>query len=166
MITARHQYDERPTLASDLSFEGDKGVTKQNDLKDTDINAIFKRYERTGQLPDLIVKDGRYGDFSEVPDYQESLQIVRTAQEQFDALGVEIRNRFNNNPAEFLAFVTDPANIDEIERMGLLKPEAMAARETARQAAEKAASDAAKAKLASDAEKAKADLIAEIKKAL
>ncbi|QXP08302.1 MAG: internal scaffolding protein [Arizlama microvirus] len=167
MITiARTQYDERLTFESDLGFVNSPSLTKQSDLKDTDINSIFKKYERTGQLPDLIVKNGRYGDFSEVPTYQESLDIVRTAQEQFDALGVEVRNRFNNNPAEFLAFATNPANIDEIERMGLLKPEAMQARVDARNAAAKAESDASAAKLAADAAKAKADLIAEIKNGL
>ncbi|QXP08184.1 MAG: internal scaffolding protein [Arizlama microvirus] len=145
MITARHQYDDRQPLASDLSFEGDKGVTKQSDLKDCDINLIMRRYEKTGFLPDLIVKDGRYGDFSEVPDYQEALNIVKLADEQFGALDVEIRNRFENNPAKFLGFVTDPKNLDEIEKMGLLKPEVLKARVEARAAAAEAALKAAKA---------------------
>lgn len=147
MITARHEYMDRPKFASDLSFEGDRGVTKQSDAKDCDINTIFKRYERTGQLPDMIVREPRYGDFSEVPDYQTSLEIVRTAQEQFDALGVDVRNRFANDPALFLAFVTDPKNVDEVERMGLLKPEIVDARRKAR--ADKDAADiAAKIKAA------------------
>jgi len=134
MITARAQYDNRPTLVSDISFEGDKGVTKQSDLKDTDINAIFKRFERTGQLPDMIKADGRYGDFSAVPDYQEAVSIVRTAEEQFANLDVTIRNRFENDPARFLAFATDEKNIDELEKMGLLKPETIAARVAERKA--------------------------------
>jgi len=124
MITARSQYDERPVLASDISFVGDKGVTKQADLKDCDINAIFKKYERCGQLPDMIVREGRYGDFSAVPDYQEALEIVRHAEEQFTNLDVSIRNRFENDPVKFLEFVNDPKNIDEMDRMGLLTPEA------------------------------------------
>jgi len=123
---------DRPALASDLTFEGDKGVTKQADLKDCDINGIFKKYEKYGQLPEMIVKDGRYGDFSEVPDYQEALNIVSTANEQFDALDVELRNKFANDPAKFLAFVTDPKNIDEVEKMGFLKPEVVKARQDAR----------------------------------
>nr|QJB18997.1 MAG: internal scaffolding protein [Microvirus sp.] len=132
MITARHEYMDRPVLKSDLSFEGDKGVTKQADLRDCDINLIMKRYEKTGVLPDLIVKDGRYGDFSEVPDYQEACNIVKMADEQFAALDVTIRNRFANDPANFLAFVTDPKNIDEVEKMGLLKPEIVAQRQAER----------------------------------
>lgn len=143
MIIARSQYDERKPFASDISFEGDKGVTKQADAKDCDINAIFKRFERTGQLPDLIVRDGRYGDFTAVPDYQEACNIVNLAKEQFDALDVSIRNKFENDPAKFLAFATDEKNVDELEKMGLLKPEVVAARAAARKAADdKAIADA------------------------
>lgn len=128
MITARSQYDDRPVLASDLSFQGDKGVTKQSDAKDCDINLLFKRFERSGQLPDMILREPRYGDFSAVPDYQEACNIVKLASEQFNNLDVAIRNRFANDPVKFLEFVNDEKNIDEIDRMGLLTPEASKAR--------------------------------------
>lgn len=146
---ARSQYDERKPMTSDLSFEGDQGVTKQADLKDTDINAIFKRYERTGQLPNMIVREPRYGDFSNVPDYQEAMQIVKHADEQFQSLDVTVRNRFANDPVKFLEFVQDEKNLDEMEKMGLLKPEIVEQRRQARKAADAqaaAAEDAAKAK--------------------
>ena len=144
MTTARTQYDERPVLASDLSFEGDKGLTKQSDAKDCDINAIFKRYERTGQLPDMIVRDGSYGDFSDVPTYQEALNIVIRAKEQFMALDAGVRNRFDNDPAKFLAFATDEKNYDEMEKMGLLKPEIIAERRAKQAEEAKKAEEAAK----------------------
>ncbi|QXP08576.1 MAG: internal scaffolding protein [Arizlama microvirus] len=131
-IIARTEYTERPAFASDLSFIGDKGVTKQSDSQDCDINSIFKKYEKTGQLPDLIVKDGRYGDFSSVADYQEAQNIIIHAQQQWENLDEPIRRRFANNPKEFLAFVENPANIDEVEKMGLLKPEFVKARQDAR----------------------------------
>jgi len=159
MITARSQYDERLPVASDLSFEGDKGVTKQSDLKDCDLNVMFKRFEKTGQLPDLIAKNGRYGDFSEVPDYQEAVSIVRLAEEQFMALDAHLRNRFENNPAKFLEFATDPKNLDEIEKMGLLKPEALAARNAERESK----NAEIKAQYEALAAKAEKDLIARIK---
>jgi len=158
-LIARAQYDERPTLASDLSFEGDKGVTKQSDLKDTDINAMFKRFERNGQLPLMIAKNPVYGDFSAVPDYQEALTIVKTADEQFANLDVTIRNRFDNDPAKFLAFATDQNNIDELDKMGLLKPEVIEARRAARIANSERLNAEAKAKKDQD----EAALIAKIK---
>lgn len=135
-MLARTQYDERPVLASDLSFEGEVSLTKQGDLKDSDINLIFRRFEKTGRLPDMIVRTPRYGDFSDVPSYQEACEIVRHADEQFANLDVKIRNQFDNDPAKFLAFATDPANVDKLEEMGLLKPEVVEARRVARKAKE------------------------------
>lgn len=162
MITARSQYDERLPMDSDISFKGDKGVTKIADAKDCDINELFRRFEKTGQLPNLIARNGRYGDFSAVPDYQEACNIVNHANEQFAALDVSIRNRFENNPAKFLEFATNDKNIDELEKMGLLKPEVVEARKQARIAAsaQLAAADKAKAELAEK------DLIAKVKAAI
>lgn len=123
-VIARMQYDERKPMVSDISFEGDKGVTKQSDSKDCDINLLMKRFERTGQLPDMIQKNPAYGDYSAVPDYQEALDIVRHADEQFINLDAHVRNRFDNDPAKFLAFANDPANQKELAKMGLLNAEA------------------------------------------
>lgn len=164
MITARSQYDERPVLASDLSFEGDKGVTKQSDLKDTDINAIMKRFERTGQLPDMIAHTPRYGDFSEVPSYQEALEIVNLANDQFSNLDANVRNRFDNDPAKFLGFATDPKNMDELEKMGLLKPEVVQQRLEARKQAFAEAQAVAKANRDRDEQALIAKIKAELAK--
>jgi len=122
---ARSQYDVRPSFTSDLSFEGDKGVTKQSDMKDADINAMFKRFEKSGQLPIMIQKEPRYGDFSAVPEYQDAVNIVKTAEEQFLNLDVNLRNRFENDPAKFLAFATDENNKAELAKLGLLNQAAM-----------------------------------------
>lgn len=161
-IIARTQYDERKPLPSDLNFEGDRGLTKQSDLKDCDINKLFEKIAKGGALPDMIIREGRYGDFSEVPDYQEALNIVKTAQEQFDALPVNLRNKFENDPVKFLEFVTDEKNMDELEEMGLLKPEVVASRRAAREAAEEVKRQE-NVKRNEEAEKA---LIAKIKSAL
>jgi len=120
---------------------------------------IMKRYEKTGVLPNMILKNPVYGDFSSVPNYQEALNIVRIAQEQFNGLDASVRNRFDNDPAKFLDFATNPENVEQMAKMGLLKPEVVAARK----AAMKAKSDAAKEALAAEKAAEKAALIAEIK---
>lgn len=121
-IKIRHIYDEQQDKISDLGgldCSDDPGLTKQNMKDECDINVITKRYERTGSLPDLIAKDPRYGDFSDVPSFQDSLHIVAHANEQFAALDAPVRRRFNNDPAEFLAFATNPVNLDEMVKLGL-----------------------------------------------
>lgn len=96
-----------------------------------DINFIMRRFEKTGQLADLIAQgmanlQGRnFGDFTDMPTFQEALDIVNHAQDQFSKLDAPVRNRFNNNPALFLDFMNDPKNAEEWYKMGLAvkKPE-------------------------------------------
>lgn len=96
-------------------------LTKQSEKDSCDINQILKRYERTGSLPDLIRSDGHFADYSEVLDYQEACELIRHAEYQFAALDAPIRNRFANDPGNFLAFATDPRNREEMGKLGLLK---------------------------------------------
>lgn len=104
-----------------ISFIGDVGLTDQSQAKDCDVNEILKRFEKTGQLPDMIQADPQYGDFSNAPDYHAAMDICVKAQEQFDALDAHVRKRFGNDPAMFLEFATDPANQEELIKMGLAK---------------------------------------------
>lgn len=93
--------------------------THQSFKADADVNNILSRYRKTGQLPELIQANPQYGDFSDVPSYQESLNRVIFAQEQFAALPSQVRARFANDPSQFLAFATDPQNAEELITMGL-----------------------------------------------
>lgn len=85
----------------------------------------MKNYQRTGLLPDLIKNNPSYGDFSDPMDFQESMNVVALAQEQFDNLSAKTRERFNNDPEKFLAFCADGANAKEMAKMGLIKSEAI-----------------------------------------
>jgi len=97
----------------------DPSRTRQEFLEETNVNTILKKFELTGQLPDLIRSNPQFGDFSDVPDYQDSLNRVLFAQEQFAALSSRVRARFENDPAKFLAFASDPKNLDEMVTLGL-----------------------------------------------
>lgn len=103
-------------------FKFHPGRTKQSDKDSCDINLILKRYESTGILPDLIRAEPRYGDFSDVPSYQEACDIVERANTQFEALEARVRDRFNNDPRQMLAFCANPANKAEMVAMGLALP--------------------------------------------
>lgn len=93
--------------------------TKQSFKDECDINNILKKYNKTGQLPDLIKSNPQFGDFSNSLDYVSSLNLVIHAQAQFDALPSHLRSRFHNDPAQFLAFCDDPKNDPELVRLGL-----------------------------------------------
>jgi len=57
------------------------------------------------------------------------------------ALPSAVRERFNNDPAKFVEFATDEANVEELRKMKLLSPEALERLDAAEaaKAAEKAA---------------------------
>lgn len=101
----------------------DVSLTKQADKESADINNIMKRYEKTGQLPEMIKTNPHWGDYSDAPTFQEAFEIVQKAEDQFAALDAQVRKRFGNNPAAFLEFASDPKNAKEMVDLGLLIPQ-------------------------------------------
>ena len=121
-ISVRHCYDglqDQISQLTGLDCTGDPGCTKQADAEDCDINKILARYAKTGVLPDLIKANPKYGDFSDVTSFMDACAIVSLAEEQFAALDAPIRKRFDNDPAKFLEFASDPKNVSEMVKMGL-----------------------------------------------
>lgn len=86
----------------------DPSATLQSFKDDADINCIIARYENTGVLVDPTVPVSRtpeFGDFSEMPSYQDAQNVIIAARNAFDALPSKIRERFNNDPAAYFDFV-------------------------------------------------------------
>ncbi len=97
-----------------------KTRTRQSEAAATNINTILKQYDRTGLLP----QDGRdalFLDVSDMPDYRTSLDLIERADKMFMQLPAELRSRFDNEPAIFLDWTSDPANRDEMVELGLLE---------------------------------------------
>ena len=87
-------------------------LTKQSFKDECDVNWIMKRFKRTGQLPQTDSKPF-YGDFCSVGDYHTAMTKIVDSNAAFDRLDAKIRARFRNDPVELLAFVEDPANLQE-----------------------------------------------------
>lgn len=86
----------------------DPSATLQSFKDDADINCIIARYENTGVLVDPSVPVSRtptYGDFSDLPTYQEAQNVIVAANNAFYSLSSKIRERFGNDPAAFYQFV-------------------------------------------------------------
>lgn len=96
--------------------------TDQSELESTDVNRIVARFVKTGVLP-AGRTDGVYLDVSQVVDYQDAVAQVNMAESFFMSLPAEVRARFQNDPAEFLDFASDPANRKEMQGWGLLSPD-------------------------------------------
>nr|QJB20409.1 MAG: internal scaffolding protein [Microvirus sp.] len=98
---------------------GEGSHVQQNMADETDINNIMSKYQKHGVLTHVNRYAGQYGDFSGVPDYKTGLERVQAAEEMFQSLPAKIRDRFGNDPAQFIDFATDASNIDEMRKMGL-----------------------------------------------
>ena len=59
-----------------------------------------------------------YVDFEEAFDFQSSMNVIRAAEEAFNAMPAEVRDRFQNDPGLFLEFANDASNYDEALRRG------------------------------------------------
>lgn len=97
--------------------------TKQEFKDQCDINTILKQFKLTGQIKHINAQAalGRYEDLPDEVDFQSSLNTIRDAGIAFESLPAKVRDRFGNDPAKFLAFLADPENKDEAQRLGLIK---------------------------------------------
>jgi len=111
----------RNPTAGQINFANEVSATSQEFLEEVNINTIMSRYINRGILPSGNPRRPLYGDFMSVGDFMEAQNRFITAREQFMALPASLRQKLNNNPAEFLVWVTDPSNKDEATRLGLLQ---------------------------------------------
>lgn len=133
----RSPYNYDMNLAGDESglLCLDKSLTVQSEKDSCDLNVLMQRYTVRGELPQLNMPPLQ-GDFTDTPTYQEALNLMVSANRSFMALPARVRNKFENDPGQFVAFMSDENNRDEIRQMGLWSPEAVTAWDQ-RQAAEK-----------------------------
>mgnify|MGYP000095638379 CR=1 FL=1 len=96
-----------------------ESLTQQSHAAAADVRNIIKQYDRTGLIANVNKGIAQYGDYSEINEYAEALNIVRIANENFSALPSHIRQQFNNNAGLFFEFATDPKNSEEMIKLGL-----------------------------------------------
>lgn len=96
--------------------------TKQAHLRECDINVIIKQFSSTGMLSHISAKaaQGAYMDLPDPVDFQTAQNILIEGQEAFASLPSKLRDRFNNEPAQFLEFLQDTNNKAEAIELGLI----------------------------------------------
>lgn len=93
-------------------------LTQQHSKDETDINKIMARYIKTGVIDHVAKYQGQYLENNDL-DYHASQNIIIQADVMFSELPSSVRREFNNNPAEFLHFVSDEENHAKLADMGL-----------------------------------------------
>ena len=110
-----------------VKFETES-FTDQNFKEETDINMILAKYKVT-RNPALLglgangepLKKPQYGDFGDVGTYQECLEIVQEAQEQFENLPAAIRKEVGNSPESMLKWIENPDNYERGVELGIFE---------------------------------------------
>lgn len=102
------------------TFNHEPSRTQQQFKDDADVNVIIKKYGTTGINP-FVRQDGYYADLTEVPDLQTALSAVKKAEEAFQSLPSQVRERFGNNPDLMINFLRDEKNTEEGIKLGLIK---------------------------------------------
>lgn len=96
-----------------------ESMTHQEFKEESDINTIIDRFG-IGENPVEAQKWVTNVDIADAPDnYQDVMNQLNEARDQFMSIPAKIRSQFDNDPAKFVDFVSDPSNIDEMVRLGL-----------------------------------------------
>ncbi len=107
-----------------ISFKNAVCKTKQSFKDECDINKILKKFEKTGAIHHYATNAGNYGDTTQ-PQLHDALNIVANANTMFEELPATLRKKFNNDPGQFLEFVQNPKNLEEMRELGLAKQKAI-----------------------------------------
>lgn len=116
MAVIRSAYDDQRVK---VLVETGKSMTKQAHKDECDINRIMAKYQKTGVITHVAKYAMEYGDATDI-DYQTALNTVIEAQRMFADLPSSVRRKFDEDPAEFLAFVQNPENVEEMRELGLV----------------------------------------------
>lgn len=117
-------YDRRKASIESGLRCTDESRAVQSSKDECDINTIMRRFGVTGQMP-KGVRMPTYADFESAVEFQSAMNAIAMANESFDSMPSEVRDRFHNNPAEFVDFVNNEANRAEAEKFGLLIPQVL-----------------------------------------
>ena len=114
-------YDQKAVSNENGLICPEETRTHQEFKEETDINTIIDRF---GIGNEFTPPDGWITsiDLIDAPtDYQTVMNQLNEAKAQFMSIPAKIRGQFENDPGKFMAFASDPANVDEMVRLGLAK---------------------------------------------
>lgn len=86
--------------------------TQQHQAEEADINTIVKRFNVTGQLPQIPLPPA-LEEFSDIFDFQTAMNTLAAARRSFEMLPADIRAAFNNDPHQFVGTVDNMLAVDD-----------------------------------------------------
>lgn len=115
--------DQREKISRfcEADFSKSPSLTSQAPTDEVDINKIMARVAK-GQTVLTAAGEPFYGDVSDLGGLQDALIKVQEAEDLFMQYPAQLRERFENDPVQFVEFLEDPKNHDEAVKLGLALP--------------------------------------------
>lgn len=121
-VVAFHDFRKtNGTLSEEHAFftEG-PSLTRQEFMAECDINTIMAQYDAVLSDPMRSVREPQYVDMMSMPDtLMGAMAILNEARDAFFRLPAVVRRDFDNDPAQWADFASDPANVDKMREWGL-----------------------------------------------
>jgi phage internal scaffolding protein len=119
MLKAKRQYDFSTHVHPVIDIDPAEDQTQQHFERETNINSIVNRYQKTGVLPTALIREVQFGEVG--PDLVQSLNKIKAAKEQFMQMPAKIREEFRNDPDVFMRFLADPHNYSKAVELGIVE---------------------------------------------
>ena len=99
--------------------DGEPYLVEQSHKAECNINKIIKRHGLDIVSKVTAMRSHLY-QFDDVTgnDFQEAMNIIIKAQDEFESMPSQLRKQFDNDPAKFLDFVQNPDNMPVMVEMG------------------------------------------------
>lgn len=117
-------YGERVRVQTENNFPS---ATQQQFASEADVNVLIARYEKTGSFYNPLtpqvgeVRRPMFEDVSAIPSVEEAQQTILEVQEIFGSLPSRVRERFGHNPAVFVEWAQNPANLPALAKLGVIE---------------------------------------------
>lgn len=118
-VRTNYNYDTNHASDSSALICDDELITQQHLTEATDINRMVAQYGKTGEVTQTT-RQPLPAEFHEITDYHTALNAVKAGDEAFMTLSANVRERFQNDTGQYLAFLEDEKNFDEAVELGLV----------------------------------------------
>lgn len=109
----------QPKQRTKILFDNKSSLTEQHHGETVKIHNILKQYQNTGFVQHVAARSPQFADMTSAPDFYEAQVIIANANSMFEEIPATIRKEFDNDPGQFLDFISNPENKEQIEAFGL-----------------------------------------------
>ncbi len=104
---------------SDSRIRCGKGRAKQSMRDECDVNLIVAQYVKTGFLSHVSVGFPLWVDVSEMTDFRDAIEHVRSMARYFAGLPATVRSRFENDAVSLMEYLESGASEEDLHALGL-----------------------------------------------